>query len=121
MTEAERWARRVVARWIRQERRLYADPQKWSGPPENAAARRAAIEADPSGSWSLDYARTYLHRAEQYGLDTEPGRQALGKAIVTATHGLETAVELWGAPPMPGHPSGECRPWPWSRAGAPDT
>lgn len=95
-----------VRTWIIAERALYADA-KWS-PPENSAAHNAAVREQGPTKWS-DWAGNYIKRATMFGLDSPQGRQALGKAVVTLIHVLETAVELYGPMPEPGYPSGEVR------------
>lgn len=101
--------RRHVAAWVLAERAVHADT-KWQASPNRGIALTQMRE-DPAGHWYLDYVRQYMHRASLVGLNTATGRQLLGKAVVTALHALETAVEVYGPMPEPGHPSGEVRPW----------
>lgn len=103
-------ARLNVGSWLAAER-SYGNA-KW-GEGDNRATAVAHMAGDPTGEWWRDYVAAYLHRAGVLGLDTPLGRQAWGKAIVTAIHALETALEVHGGElPEPGHPSGEVRPWP---------
>lgn len=97
-------ARAHVAAWITEERRLYADP-KWDEANGELHERDVA-----SGDWQ-SFMRSYEMRAAGAGLDTEYGRQQLGKLIVTGLHYLESAVGGHGPMPLPGVPSGEIEEW----------
>lgn len=98
--------RNDLLNWIKAERENYAD-QKWSG--ENRERLVKAMEDEGFGDIWRDFILNYLKRAELFGLDTLQGRQAMGKAIVTMLHCLETAIEIYGTMPQPGFPSGEIR------------
>jgi len=90
--------------WLIDERLRYAHA-KWS--PEDAAkAHRDCVIGEGPTTWH-DWAGNYIKRAAMFGLDSPQGRQALGKAIVTLIHVLETAVEEFGPMPVAGMPSGQ--------------
>lgn len=89
--------------WLARERRDYAQG-KWT-PPEAAKAHRDCVIGEGPTTWH-DWAGNYVKRAAMFGLNTPQGRQALGKAIVTLIHVLETAVEEFGPMRKPGVPSG---------------
>ncbi len=95
--------RGMVLRWLADERKMYAD-LKWAEPGAEVAHRACVVGEGPT-TWH-DWAGNYVKRAVMFGLDTPQGRQALGKAIVTLMHVLETAVEEYGPMPRPGVPSG---------------
>lgn len=99
MTAAE-----AVASWIAAERAEYAGI-KYA---ENSEGRTTLVAAMREGDWQrwTNFAGNYIRRAELFGFDTPQGRQALGKAIVTLMHTLETAVDVHGPMPPPGVPSG---------------
>lgn len=101
--------RQHVAAWVLDERTRYADV-KYA---EDGDNRAALIKAMEDGDWErwTNFLGNYIKRAELFGLDTLSGRQALGKAIVTGLHFLETAVQVHGPMPRPGKPSGEVEPW----------
>jgi hypothetical protein len=104
-------AREQVAKWIATERAEYADT-KYS---EEAEARHKLILETQNfgldGEWMV-FIGGYLKRAQLQGLDSLQGRQALGKAIVTCMHALETAVQYHGPMPKPGVSSTEgVLPW----------
>lgn len=94
-------ARQIVLDWIALERSEYADA-KYA---EDGDARHKLILETQNfgldGEWMV-FIGGYLKRAELFGLDTAAGRQALGKAIVTCMHALETAVQYLGPMPKPG-------------------
>lgn len=102
--------RKHVLAWVQDERARYADEQKFK---EGAPGRDIIREPLKNGEWdrALDFIGRYTKRAELLGLDTESGRQALGKAITSALHILETACEYHGQMPDPGQSSGEVQPW----------
>lgn len=105
-----RWlSRQQVSRWIEQERMNYADV-KYA---DREGNRTALIEAMHAKDWErwTNFLGNYLKRAELFGLDTLEGRQAMGKAAVTALHILETAVSLFGDMPKPGVASGTVEDW----------
>jgi len=110
LTHEERMARLAnrfrVARWVAQERAEYADV-KFAADGDNRAELVAAMRSEGLAPTWIGFILNYLKRAELFGLDTLQGRQALGKALVTVTHCLETAVEIHGPMPRPGVPSGE--------------
>lgn len=103
-------SRTHVSAWVNQERSKWADIKYEEETPNREMIRNEIF----SGQFSdrvLDFALGYIMRAKLQGLDTPNGRQALGKAIVTLTHFLETAVEYHGSMPEPGVPSGEINQW----------
>ena len=108
ISRSVRYAGRTPAGWTQCAYCLYADA-KWSSP-ASAAAHLACVRSEPPTTWN-DWAGNYLLRAVRFGLETPQGRQALGKTIVTLTHVLETAIELWGPMPAPGVASGEIQEW----------
>lgn len=96
MTDNDRsLARRRIRTWMNQER-PYAD-SKW--PDEHAV-----LVGDTAMPWDVWVAQ-YATRATTLGLDTERGRVALAKAIMTATRVLEQAVVEYGPLPRGGVPS----------------
>ena len=106
-------AREHLREWIHVERTTYADVEKFS---ENHEARQKLIRdmADhgvSEGSDWMSFIGNYIKRAQLLGLSTAVGRQAFGKAIVTMMHALETAIDLYGPMPEPGHTSGELVEW----------
>lgn len=101
--------RELVLRWISEERARYADATKYA---TNTVGRDLTVDSVRSDGVAIfDFIYNYVKRAQLLGLTSEPGRQALGKAIVTCLHTLETAVEEHGQMPEPGHPSGTINPW----------
>ena len=90
-------ARRRVRVWMKQER-PYAD-SKW--PKENEID---VLTGDTAMPWA-DWIAQYTGRATTLGLDTERGRVALAKAIMTATRVLEEAIVQYGPLPPGGMPS----------------
>ncbi|HEX7277883.1 MAG TPA: hypothetical protein VF244_10955 [Acidimicrobiales bacterium] len=104
-------AREDVLRWLHEEQVTYA-AKKWAEAEQRAAheAHMAALRLEGPTTWD-GWAGNYLRRAALFGIHTPMGRQALGKTIVTLIHFLTTAVELYGAMPAPGVPSGELREW----------
>lgn len=92
-----------VIHWLAQEMHDYARA-KWSWPSAAKAHRDCVVGEGPT-TWH-DWAGNYIKRAAMFGLDSPQGRQALGKAIVTLVHVLETVVEEYGPMPRPGVPSG---------------
>lgn len=100
-------ARRRVAQWLRDERRLYADIKWHEG--DNEATIMKAMEADQT--WWFNYVDRYLNQARLQGLDTIQGRQAAAKGLVTLTALVETAVLVHGDLPKPGVTSGEIIEW----------
>lgn len=90
-------ARRRVRVWMKEER-PYAD-SKW--PKETEVDVLTGNTAMPWADWIAQY----TGRAATLGLDTERGRVALAKAIMTATRVLEEAVIQYGPLPKGGTPS----------------
>jgi hypothetical protein len=103
---AQQDAREHLREWIAVERASYADTKYG----EDTEARHKLILETKNyglgGEWMV-FAGGYLKRAELQGLDTARGRQALGKAIVTLMHALETAIEYQGPMPQPGMSSSD--------------
>jgi hypothetical protein len=55
----------------------------------------------------------YVSRAQALGIDSQLGRQALAKGLMVYRAMVEASVEIWGALPPAGLPSGEtCQPTP---------
>lgn len=117
MTKEARQAQAIVARgqvmaWLLIERSMYADKKYADG----TATRDQFIEDMKSGNglddrW-LDFVYNYVRQAKLLGLDTMQGRQALGKAISTLIHYLETAITEHGPMPAPGVSStAGVQPW----------
>ena len=105
-------ARSQLVNWIDIERTLYADKKFANG---SDARNKLVAELQEQG-FKLDgdwysFVGNYMKRAEIIGLEHAAGRQAMGKAIATLHHILETAIDLFGPMPEPGHPSGEVREW----------
>ena len=98
--------RLALRKWIMQERSKYADV-KYDEDGANRKRLQNAMRTEGLGGLWLSHIGGYLDRAQTFGLDTEKGRQAMGKAIVTMMHCLETAIEIHGPMPEPGKPSGE--------------
>lgn len=105
--------RDMLLDWITTERAEHADKDQKYAP--GSPGRLMLIEAmrtEGYGQTWGNFIDNYLFRAEkQYGLQTEQGRQAMGKAIVALMHCLETACYVYGDMPRPGLPSGEVEPW----------
>ncbi len=108
-----------VAAWLEAERTDYAD-EKWDSETGEALNRDARenpkMLPDSPGSdgppINIDvFIFNYLGRIHLCGLDATPGRQAMGKLIVTLTDHLERAVDAHGPMPLPGVPSGEIQEW----------
>jgi hypothetical protein len=101
-------AREHVRKWIEQERAHYADTKYKDGEP-NRAMLIDATETEgfsEDGKW-MGFLGNYIRRAQLFGIDTLQGRQALGKAIATAMHCLETSVMVYGDMPQPGMSSSD--------------
>lgn len=96
-----------VLHWLLHERPEYAD-EKWAEDTEHLQELIKQMSQGDIKPW-LNFAYNYLDRVRIFGIDKPQGRQALGKAIVTLLHTLETAVFLFGSMPTPGVPSGEIR------------
>jgi len=102
-------ARTEVNTWLFREREFYAD-KKWD--PEKRANGILRLINDPhqeEETYWINFIFNYYKRAQQYGLDTLQGRQALGKALVTMHAMLEASVVAFGSMPKPGVPSGEIK------------
>lgn len=110
---ADRHLRSYVARWLRHERRFYADV-KWEEDRANYAAKVEGMR-QPGQEYWFDFVNNYLRRAQLFDLSTLAGRQALGKALVTLFAMTEMAVDVHGPMPSPGVPSGEVTVWEWPR------
>jgi hypothetical protein len=95
-----------VQGWVDDERHTYANV-KFSGANREMIERYIA-ECDDR---AFDFVLNYLKRAQMMTLATPQGRQAMGKALVTLTDYLETAVQVHGPMPEPGFSSGEIREW----------
>lgn len=96
-------ARDQVGLWISLERIQYADT-KYKDGEDNRAKLIEAMKTEgfsEDGVW-MGFLGNYIRRAQLFGVDTLQGRQALGKAITTAMHCLETAVMVHGDMPLPG-------------------
>lgn len=100
--------REEVNEWIRIERAGHADVKYDSTLRDEGLVNMQEQGLEMGGYWD-DFIKQYLHRASLFGLETPQGRQALGKAIVTAHACLETAIEAFGPMPTPGVPSGEIK------------
>ena len=100
-------ARDELLEWIATERAFYADV-KYAEDGTNREALIADLRYHPhiDGEWDV-FIGNYMRRSQLFGVDSLPGRQALGKTIVTLMHCLETAIEVYGPMPAPGVPSGE--------------
>lgn len=88
-------ARTLVRHWLKQER-PYAE-SKWP-------TEERVLSGDTAMPWD-EWVDQYVTRAVTLGLDTERGRVALGKAVMTATRVLEQAVVEYGPMPRGGVPS----------------
>jgi hypothetical protein len=102
-------ARTQVNVWVERERVLYAD-KKWNDSTHDPLIDD--LKENPHQNTDgprqyLDWIDDYINRAKMFGLDSLQGRQALGKAIVTLHHMLESAVVAFGDMPLAGFPSGE--------------
>ena len=100
------WATLVrVRQWLRDEWKYQSASPKAS--PE-AMETATATFGYPDDEWKriLDM---YYGRAVTLGLDTQVGRQALGKYVATATAMLANVVDVHGSLPPGGEPSGEVR------------
>lgn len=109
MSDERRRARDEVAAWIALERSQYALVIYGE---DTESRHKLILELQNFGFTGDDNAwmakiTGYLKRAELQGLDTLAGRQALGKAITTCMHALETAVQYNGPMPKPGISSSE--------------
>lgn len=104
--------RNMLMEWIKLERTNYADVGKYAPGSPGRVMLIEAMKTEGFGQTWSNFIYNYLFRAEkQYGLDTQQGRQAMGKAIVSLLHCLETACWVYGDMPRPGMPSGEVEPW----------
>lgn len=96
-----------VIDWIAAEREAHAGV-KYAEPTAQRQSLIADLHQHPhlDGEWDV-FIGNYLRRAQLLGLDSLPGRQAMGKTIVTLIDCLRTAVEMYGPMPRAGVPSGE--------------
>lgn len=107
--EQSQQARDQLDKWIELERTLYADV-KFADDEENRTKLIAELQRGNHEVWT-QFAFQYLDRVNLMGLNSRNGRQALGKAVITLHHLLETAIMLFGDMPQPGVPSGEFQVW----------
>lgn len=105
-TKSIEQAREHLQEWIGLERGGYAD-RKYEEGGANRTKLIQAMETEGFGNTWMDFAGNYIKRAQLFGADTLQGRQAMGKAIVTMMHMLETAVVVHGDMPAPGVSSTE--------------
>jgi hypothetical protein len=100
-----------VIDWIAAERGAHAGV-KYAEPTAQRQALVVDLQEHPhlDGEWEV-FIGNYLRRAQLLGLDSLPGRQAMGKTIVTLIDCLRTAVEMYGPMPQAGVPSGEIVEW----------
>jgi hypothetical protein len=103
--------RHRVFEWMKGEFESYADP-KHEGYREggkeyigNVWMRETGMQ--PDGEWVRQITQ-YFDRANAYGLDTLQGRQAVMKSITTLVDCAASMIRVYGQPPPPGYPSGEC-------------
>lgn len=103
--------REQLGLWLQIERSVYADA-KFAEAGENRLQLIEAMGNEGFGDTWMDFAGNYIKRAQLFGADTLQGRQAMGKAIVTLMHMLETAILVYGDMPAPGVSSTEgAREW----------
>ena len=88
-------SRTKLRQWIIGER-VYADSKY-----PIKTIHESHMAADGIEWWEV-FLMNYYGRARTLGLDTERGRQALGKMITTAMDCLETAIRVYGELPPPG-------------------
>lgn len=98
------WATLVrVRQWLRDEWKYQsASPKAF---PEAMTAATATF-----GNYDDEWKRIldmYYQRAVTLGLDTQVGRQALGKYVATSVAMLANVVDVYGSLPPGGAPSGE--------------
>lgn len=105
-------ARMNVAEWIGVERKDYADHKYRSGSETRAKLIESMREHGLSieGEWDV-FIQNQLSRVALVPVESEQGRQHLGKLIVILLHALETAVEVHGPMPKPAVPTGTIEPW----------
>lgn len=109
LTVFQQQCRAHVYAWLQQERSKYADVKNAEETPMRDVVRKELSVGLSDDVLNMPF--NYLKRAQLFGVDTPQGRQALGKAVVTLTHYLETIVEYHGGMPEPGHSTGEILPW----------
>lgn len=106
-------ARALLRAWIEVERAFYADETIKYG--EGTETRDALVEEmrhNGFGDRHVDLCLQYVKRAQVLGAHTPQGKQAMGKAIVSLMHLLETALVVWNDDmPEPGRPSGDIVDW----------
>lgn len=95
-------ARELLHCWIERERREYADVKFAEGGENRNHLVSLMQETDSFPEFWTDFALNYVIRATLFGPDTLKGRQAMGKAIVTLMHILETSMCLYGQMPKAG-------------------
>ena len=98
-------ARAALFAWLTEERRSYADTKYADGTETREELKQVMLAEGFADRW-MDFAFNYIQRARMFGATTPQGRQAMGKAIVTLMHVLETAIMVHGPMPRPGVPSG---------------
>lgn len=95
---------RHVLEWLRKERALYAEVKYPVSTVEEFG--KGTIRQE-----DIDFVNQYLIRARTLGLDTQNGKQALGKALSTLFSYCEGAAYIFGSFPEPGHNSGDLFVW----------
>lgn len=100
-------ARGRALAWLEEESLAYAQGSKYAEASANRAMIAGYVETNNEDLWGFPL--NYLKRAQMFGLDTEQGRQALGKAASTLIDYMTHAIEIHGPMPQPGFPSGEIR------------
>lgn len=113
-------ARFHVSEWLMNERIGWADEKYDEGLREKGVEElRRWAQDDESGLdetlgmglyWAT-FVENYLQRIALQGLDTQQGKQALGKLIVTLTSLAEAAKVAFGPFPKPGVSSGTIEEW----------
>lgn len=105
-------SRQQLRMWIGRERAVYADQSpKYGAETETRRQLIQDMREQGFGERHVDLCLQYVKRAQVLGAETHQGRQAMGKAIVSLMHLLETAICVHGDMPEPGHPSGEIKEW----------
>lgn len=99
-------ARVNLSWWITRERAHHADI-KYANGTETRDKLVDEIQTIGYGPECEQFVLNYFTRVKALGLHSPLGRQAMGKAIVTLMHYLETAIAVYGPMPPGGLPSGE--------------
>jgi hypothetical protein len=99
-----------AASWIATERKEYADKKFDEEKRHKLDLDMKDFGLTEEGLWPV-HITNYLKRAQLLGVDTPKGLQALGKFTVTAIAMFESAIRVYGKPPMPGVTSGEIFDW----------